>query len=118
MIKSEKILFLVSLVSLIIIPFLFVHEVRAEEDEIKVYTLEESVSEALKNNWGIKAQEERIQESEYVKKQARSDFLPTVSTTYGYTRLSEVQRTLPQSLGGAIIPVSYTHLTLPTNREV
>lgn len=104
MIKSEKILFLVSLVSLIIIPFLFVHEVRAEEDEIKVYTLEESVSEALKNNWGIKAQEERIQESEFVKKQARSDFLPTVSTTYGYTRLSEVQRTLPQSLGGAIIP--------------
>lgn len=93
----------VSVIIMTVISFLFVHEVCAEEGKVKVYTLAESISEALENNWGIKAQEEKIQESEFVKKQARADFLPTFSTTYGYTRLNEVQRTEEQTFGPGIV---------------
>ena len=52
----------------------------------KVYTLDECVKEALANNWKLKAKKETIEQAGYVKNQARADFLPKLSTSYGYTR--------------------------------
>lgn len=54
--------------------------------EAKVYTLQESIQEALENNWKLRAKAERISQSRYVKNQARADLLPKLSTSYGYTR--------------------------------
>jgi outer membrane protein TolC len=48
--------------------------------------LDECVKEALANNWRLKAKKETIDQAEYVKNQARADFLPKLSTSYGYTR--------------------------------
>lgn len=55
--------------------------------EAKVYTLEESIEEALANNWALRAKQEKLDQAISVKNQARADFLPKLSTTYGYTRL-------------------------------
>lgn len=52
----------------------------------KVYTLDECVKEALANNWKLKAKKEIIDQAQYVKNQARADFLPKLSTSYGYRR--------------------------------
>ena len=53
------------------------------------YTLEKSIDEALENNWSLKATEEKVNQAVNVKNQARAEFLPKLSTSYGYTRLSE-----------------------------
>ncbi|MCP4576628.1 MAG: TolC family protein [Deltaproteobacteria bacterium] len=60
---------------------------RASAAEKKGYTLDQCVEEALKNNWKLKAKKEQINQAEYVKNQARADFLPKLSTSYGYRRL-------------------------------
>ena len=52
-------------------------------------SLEESITEALDNNWSLKATEEKIEQTTQVKNQARAEFLPKLSTSYGYTRQSE-----------------------------
>jgi len=70
--------------------------------ERKVYTLPESIEEAIANNWVLKAKKEKIDQSRYVKKQAGSEFLPKLSTSYGYTRLDEVKRSQPIPLGGGL----------------
>ncbi|MDY6971886.1 MAG: TolC family protein [Thermodesulfobacteriota bacterium] len=57
--------------------------------EEKIATLEESITEALANNWALRAMEEKPDQAEYIKRQARAEFLPKLSTSYGYTRLSE-----------------------------
>ena len=61
----------------------------APGQESQVYSLEESISEALERNWSLKATGEKIEQAVYVKNQARSEFLPKLSTSYGYTRYSE-----------------------------
>ncbi|MBW1998402.1 MAG: TolC family protein [Deltaproteobacteria bacterium] len=61
---------------------------RAGEDE-GIYTLERSIQEALENNWALKAEKEKIDQAIEVMKQRRSDFLPKLSTSYGYVRDSE-----------------------------
>jgi len=58
--------------------------------EKRVYTLEASIAEAMANNWSLKAREERIEQANNVKKQARADFFPAVGTSYTYNRLDEV----------------------------
>ena len=55
----------------------------------KVYTLEESIREALSKNRTFKAKEEEVTQATYVKKQVRAKFLPKLSTSYNYSRLSE-----------------------------
>ncbi|RLB18010.1 MAG: hypothetical protein DRG82_04985 [Deltaproteobacteria bacterium] len=57
--------------------------------ETGTYTLRKSIEEAFSNNWSLKAKAEKITQSEQVKKQARAEFFPKLSTSYGYTRLSE-----------------------------
>jgi len=59
----------------------------------KVYTLDEAVKEALANNWQLKAKEEKIDQATYVKNQARAEFLPKLSTSYGYTRYGSLRTT-------------------------
>jgi outer membrane protein len=59
--------------------------------EKKVYTLDESVKEALANNWKLKAKQEKINQATYVKNQARADFLPKLSTSYGYSRYGSLR---------------------------
>jgi outer membrane protein len=57
--------------------------------EKKVYTLKASISEALSNNWALKARQEKVGQAGYAKSQAGAEFYPKLSTSYGYTRLNE-----------------------------
>lgn len=59
------------------------------ESKKGVYTLDQSIEEAFSNNWSLKAKAEKITRSEQLEKQARAEFFPKLSTSYGYTRLSE-----------------------------
>ena len=79
-----------SLNCLLIICFLSIKIACAEESPGQTYTIESSIKEAFQNNWGIKEKQEKVEESRYAKKQARADLLPRFSTSYGYTRLGEV----------------------------
>mgnify|MGYP001270038192 CR=1 FL=1 len=79
---------------------------RVEAEEGRVFTLQESIEEALKSNWNVKAREERIHEAEAVKDQARADFLPKFSTTYSYTRLDEDRSSEPMNFGAITVPGS------------
>jgi len=88
----------------ILLLFIIFQNVSADEGKSKVYTLDESIKEALSNNWSIKAKQEKIEETIYGKKKARADFFPKFSTTYGYTRLDDVGRSAPTSFGGFTIP--------------
>jgi outer membrane protein len=67
----------------------------------KVYTLQESIREALVNNKYLKAKKQRIIQAVNVKNQARAELLPKVTTTYDYNRQSEARR-FRSSLGGQI----------------
>ena len=78
----------------------------AAQEMKDVYTLEKSIEEALEKNWSMKTKKEKIHEAMYVKKQAMAEFLPKLSTTYGYTRLDEVKSTDPIDLGIMTIPGS------------
>ena len=72
-------------------------------EEKKAYTLNESIEEAIANNWVLKAKKEKIDQSRFMKKQAGAEFLPKLSTSYGYTRLGEVKRSSPTPLGGGLV---------------
>ena len=81
---------LISLTSLLFL-FLYFCPVGGLAQDNKVYTLKKSITEAFTNNWALKAKRERIEQAAYTKNQARAEFLPKFSTTYGYTRLSEAK---------------------------
>ena len=57
----------------------------------KIYTLDDSIAEAMANSWEIRAKEERVNEANYAKKQARAEFLPKLGMSYGYTKESEAK---------------------------
>jgi outer membrane protein len=69
--------------------FLYVSFPAFAENKTEVYTLDQSIKEAFSNNWSLKAKSEEITKSEQVKNQARADFLPKLSTSYGYNHLSK-----------------------------
>ncbi|MDY0312625.1 MAG: TolC family protein [Desulfobacterales bacterium] len=58
--------------------------------EIQVYSLEQSIVEALTNNWDLKALDEKHRQAVDIKNQARADLLPRFRTSYSYRRLDEV----------------------------
>jgi outer membrane protein len=64
----------------------------------KTYTLDEAVKEALANNWQLKAKEERVSQATYAKNQARAEFLPKLSTSYGYLRYGQRNTTEIQGM--------------------
>jgi len=69
--------------------FIFYHSPVSSAQKEQVYSLDESIAEALENNWSLKATKEKIDQAVNVKQQARAEFLPKLGMTYGYTRLSE-----------------------------
>ncbi|MDY6856973.1 MAG: TolC family protein [Thermodesulfobacteriota bacterium] len=85
---------------------ILVQNVGADDSKKRVFTLEESISEALVNFSSIKVKKEAIEGAIAVKNQARSAMLPKFSTTYGYTRLGDVHRLLNVDVGEAfpVIP--------------
>ena len=95
----------INVMGLIIFCFLAVFpDIVSAREEKEVYTLSKSIAEALENNWSIKAKKENMDEAVYVKKQAKADFFPKFSTTYGYTRLDEVKTSDPVTFGAITIP--------------
>jgi outer membrane protein TolC len=68
---------------------------------IQVYTLEESIAEALEKNWSLKAVEEKMNQAKEQKNRARSEFLPTFKTEYSYTRLDD-ESIYESSYGGNV----------------
>ena len=76
-----------------------------------VYTLEQSIQEALENSRSLKAVQEKTEEARHVKDQAKASFLPKLSTSYGYTHLSEVTRSTAIPLGGGLEIPAYDQNT-------
>jgi len=74
----------------VLLPMIILPTVVSAQERKEIYTLDKSIKEALNNNWTVKAKKEKIDESMYVKKQAKADFFPKLSTSYGYTRLDNV----------------------------
>jgi len=100
---------LISLISLFVLSLIF-QPIGGLAQERKVYSLEESIAAALDKNWSLKATKEKINQAMNVKKQARAEFLPKLSTSYGYTRISEeIAIPVPEELGvpaGTSFPVN------------
>jgi outer membrane protein len=71
----------------------------ASEEASKVYTIEEAIRDGVSNNWSIKAKEEKVTESEYGEKEAKAGFLPELSMSVSYTRLSAVTTIGKMALG-------------------
>ncbi len=77
----------------------------------KVLTLQDCINIALKNSYELKSTEQKMLATKYNKLQATSKFLPSISFTASYTKLSEVPEFItatPQlmyrsDLGGFII---------------
>ena len=69
--------------------------IKALGEEKKVYTLLESVDEAIDRNWNVKAQHEKLNQAQFKKNQARAEFLPKLSVDYGYTYLDNEEWTDP-----------------------
>ncbi len=74
---------------LVAVILLFSPQLAGAQERKNFYTLQRSISEAMENSYKVKAREERVDEATSVKKQARADFLPKLSTSYGYTRFNE-----------------------------
>jgi outer membrane protein TolC len=73
--------------------------VGAAQEAEKFYTLQDSVAEALGNSWDIRQIEERIDQAQFLKKQARADFLPRLGMNYTFLRRDE-----PRFAGTGTIP--------------
>ena len=80
------------LLSFVCVPLIISPDLCFSQVKKRVYTLQESITEAFANNWSFKAKKEKIDQAMQVKKQARAEFLPKFSMRYGYTRLDEVEK--------------------------
>ena len=93
------------LLSFVCVPLIISPDLCFSQVMKRVYTLQESITEAFANNWSFKAKKEKIDQAMQVKKQARAEFLPKFSMRYGYTRLDEVEKSDAIPLwGGLEIP--------------
>ncbi len=92
----------VSTFSLLLMIFLLLPGGASAENAKRIYTLEASIAQALAENWNLKAQKETVSEAEHIEKQAKADFYPKLSTSYGFTYLSEVSKTEAVPIGGGI----------------
>lgn len=63
----------------------------AAQESKRVETIQESISEAIEKSYKLKARQERLDQAEFARKQARADFLPKLGTNYSYNRLSEAR---------------------------
>ena len=85
-VRSDYVGSLVLLILLFLLP-----RVGAAQEAKKFYTLQGSVAEALANSWNVRQIQERLYQAEYLKKQARADFLPRLGMDYSYLRRDEPQ---------------------------
>ena len=93
---------LVLIVMTVSVPLLSPYS-RAGED-LRVYTLEDSIDEALANNFSLEAKAEQVRQSEHASKQAKAEFFPKFGMSYGYIRQSE---TTTFNLGSGVeVPIS------------
>ena len=84
--RSDYVGSLVLLILLFLLP-----RVGAAQEAKKFYTLQVSVAEALDNSWNIRQIQERLYQAEYLKKQARADFLPRLGMDYSFLYRDEAQ---------------------------
>ncbi len=68
------------------------------QESKKVYTLQESIAEAIKNSYKLKAQQEKVDQAYSLKNQARADFFPKMSMNYTYTRFSLPETIIPRNV--------------------
>jgi outer membrane protein len=87
--------------SLILSPFPVFSQGKA-----RFYTLQESIEEALANNYSFKAKQEQVDQAMQAKKQARADFFPKLSTRYSYTRFDEERTFRSTLMGGGEVAIS------------
>ncbi|HOP47245.1 MAG TPA: TolC family protein [Desulfobacteraceae bacterium] len=80
--------------------------------KINVYTLEESIAEAFATNRALKAKKEKINQALFVKNQAMAEFLPKLSTSYGYTRLDK-----PNTMDISVPGIGNTSIELNTKNN-
>jgi outer membrane protein len=76
---------------------------RAQESQ-KVYTLQGSIAEAIKNSYKLKAKQEKVDQAYSFRNQARADFFPKLGMDYSYTRLSLPQSVIPRTLTSFYVP--------------
>jgi outer membrane protein len=95
----------VCFLGLFLLPLLAGRQVSvAAEEPRRVETLQDSISEAIENSYKLKAQEQRVDQANDVKNQARADFLPKLGLDYSYTRLSDPQSVIPRTLTSFYVP--------------
>jgi outer membrane protein len=82
---------------------LLVPRVGAAQETERFYTLQESVAEALENSWDIRQIEEKLYQADFVKKQARADFLPRLGMNYSYLRRDEAQALRAGGVAGLFV---------------
>ncbi len=73
------------------------------QEEKEFFTLSESIDMALEKNWSLRAKKEGVVQATAMKNQARSDFLPTLNTSYGYT----YSRDISVNLGSFFVDVGH-----------
>ncbi|MDY6932693.1 MAG: TolC family protein [Spirochaetota bacterium] len=95
----------------------FFQDLRASEIQNKRYTLEESVTKAISNFSSIKVKEEALEGAVNIRKRVRSEFLPELSTSYGYVRLSEPHRIKNLSLPPPIYTIPKIELDTENNYQ-
>jgi len=90
--KKAKILSCIIFNIIMFNSFIITQTALGAEEDVKVYSLEQGIKDAFENNWSVKAREEKVLESEFAEKEAKSGFYPELSMNYSYTRLSDVTK--------------------------
>jgi outer membrane protein len=88
----NRTLWTVALTLLLIFCMNSIRAIGSSSGNSKVYTVKECVRQALANNRIIEVRKEKINESLYLKRQVKADFLPTFTTDYRHTRLNDVKK--------------------------
>ncbi len=76
------------------------------EEPAKIFNLDESVQWAFKESSQLKAAQEAILGAEFKKKQARTGFLPKLSSQYSYTYIDKAQTISIPAQANGLIPES------------
>lgn len=97
---------LLSIFLLVILLLVLLPNPGFSQEKGRAYTLQESIDEAFANNWSLKANKEQVDQAVHVKKQARTGFLPKLSTTYSYTRFDEERTFRSTLMGGGEVAIS------------
>lgn len=81
--------FLIQFVGFALFLGLFFPALSRAQEPVEMLTLQQSIQSAVKANLELKSSREDTAAAEAVKKARRSNFLPTLSTSYQYNRLDE-----------------------------